>query len=36
MDWEVEALIFAGGLAAVALVAWAGWTMAKSTSGRRR
>jgi hypothetical protein len=35
MDWEVEALIFVGGLVAVALIGWAGWTMAKSGSRRR-
>jgi hypothetical protein len=34
MDWEVEALIFAGGLVALALIGWAGWTMAKSASRR--
>jgi hypothetical protein len=27
MDLEVEALIYFGGLAALALVAWAGWAM---------
>jgi hypothetical protein len=27
MDWEVEALIFVAGLAALALIGWAGWMM---------
>jgi hypothetical protein len=31
MDWEVEALIYLGGLAALVLVVWAGWTMHQRT-----
>jgi hypothetical protein len=34
MDWEVEAMIYAAGLAALALIIWAGWMMVRS-SGRQ-
>ena len=36
MDWEVEALIFVGGLAALALIGWAAWTARKASWSRKR